>query len=188
MQITYAVRNAFFDRPAVAAAVDRAQRQVLSRAGAFIRTRARSSLRRRKGISEPGRPPSIHSKSKSLKTILFAYDLQSRSVVVGPVLFNAVTSGVTARTTVPALHEFGGDAVILEYRYVPDGSRMTPTGPNEWRRVDLRRKLRTRPGYRLETRKRIARYPARPFMGPALAAERPNIVTLFRDSVKGQVG
>ena len=76
----------FFDREEVNRLVDRQERKALSRFGAFVRTRARSSIRKRKAISPPGSPPSDHG--GALKRLLFfAYDKESRSVVIGPTLF-----------------------------------------------------------------------------------------------------
>lgn len=92
----------FFDAARVLAAVSRAERRVLSKFGAFVRTRARSSIRKRKASSPPGRPPSSHEGSLR-RLLFFAYDSSSRSVVVGPVPFR--------RGEAPALLERGGPAV-----------------------------------------------------------------------------
>lgn len=160
--LTYSVRKVFFDRAAVRNAVDRADRIALSRIGAFVRRRARTSLRRRKKTSSPGQPPSVHASGRdSLKTILFGYEASRHSVVVGPVKLNQASRTSSGRMTIPQLHEFGGTAQIEEER-----SRFTP--PGMWFSRDRRR--RARPGQRFRTRQAI--YPARPFMGPALDAER----------------
>jgi hypothetical protein len=44
-----AAKQGFFDRAKVKNAVDAGTRRVLSRFGAFVRTRARTSIRKRKG-------------------------------------------------------------------------------------------------------------------------------------------
>lgn len=76
----------FFDRPAVIKAVGRCQARAMSRMGAFLRTRARSLLRKRKKSSGPGQPPSDHG--GALKRLLFfAYDPSSKTTVVGPEKF-----------------------------------------------------------------------------------------------------
>jgi hypothetical protein len=85
------------------AAVDNAKRKVLSKAGAFIRTAARTSIRKRKGTAPPGKPPYSHEGSLR-KLILFGYDRASDSVVVGPVGF--------AKSTAPKALEHGGEAVV----------------------------------------------------------------------------
>ena len=177
------MRNAFFDRAKVQAAMDRARLKSLSRGGAFIRTRARSLLRRRKKPSAPGSPPSVHAASgdmASLKTILFAYDRSIDGVVVGPVKLNQVNETSTnVRTTVPGLHERGETASILESRWVPSVGQ-----PYPWRRVDRRRQQRPGTSWgRTESRRRTARYPKRPFIGPALQMERNKIPDLFRNSI-----
>jgi hypothetical protein len=89
----------FFDRAAVEQAVDRGTRRALSKFGAFVRQRARTSIRKRKGISKPGSPPSSHEGSLR-KLILFAYDPAQKSVVIGPTLYK--------RGEAPALLEYGG--------------------------------------------------------------------------------
>ena len=93
-------KGMFFDRPAVQGAVDRATRHVLSRFGAFVRTRSRSSIRRAKGTSRPGRPP--HAHTGLVKKILFGYDPERQSVVIGPMRLNQKTGDA-----LPAL-EYGG--------------------------------------------------------------------------------
>ena len=98
------VKQFFFDRPRVVAAVDRAKRKALSRGGAFIRQSAWTSIRKRKGSAPPGKPP--HSHEGSLRRlILFGYDRSTDSVVVGPVGFT--------RSAAPNVLEFGGKTVIM---------------------------------------------------------------------------
>ena len=93
-------KGMFFDRKAVTSAVDRAERRVLSRFGAFVRRGARSSIRRRKRISEPGQPPSSHT-GLLKRNIFFLYEPQRSSVVIGPVLLGKGTDA-------PRLLEHGG--------------------------------------------------------------------------------
>lgn len=95
-------KGGFFDRAKVANKLALAERRNLSRAGAYVRQRARSSIRRRKRTAEPGQPPSSHE--GSLRLILFAYQDQSHSVIVGPVRLHGSREGAT----VPALLERGG--------------------------------------------------------------------------------
>jgi hypothetical protein len=97
-------KQGFFDREKVKRSVDAGTRRVLSKFGAFVRQRARTSIRRRKGTSPPGSPPYSHV-GLLRKFILFAYDTQRKSVVIGPTL---TKEGSTA----PRLLEYGGDAVI----------------------------------------------------------------------------
>ena len=81
------VKKLFFDRKRVIDAVGRAQRQQLSKAGAFVRRRARSSIRRRKKISAPGSAPSSHT-GLLKRNIFFAYEPKRASVIIGPVRLN----------------------------------------------------------------------------------------------------
>jgi hypothetical protein len=99
-----AAKGGFFDREKVKRSVDAGTRKVLSKFGAFVRQRAKTSIRKRKGTSPPGAPPYSHV-GLLRKFILFAYDAQRRSVVIGPTL---TKEGSQA----PRLLEHGGDAVI----------------------------------------------------------------------------
>ncbi len=95
-----AVKKAFFDKKAVTSAIDKGLKQALSKFGAFVRTRSKSSIRKRKAIAAPGSPPSSHEGSLK-KLIFFSYDAAQKSVVIGPVL---KTGGGEA----PRLLEHGG--------------------------------------------------------------------------------
>jgi hypothetical protein len=169
--VTYQLKDFFFDRPAIERQVERANKRNLSKAGAHIRTRARTSMRRRKAASAPGQPPSTHSTDKvvTLRNILFGFDPWNQSVVVGPVRLNQyyylgpqLVSG-----TIPALHEFGGRLGIREKRV---GNRWVSRG-------------RRKPRAGQPTRVRLATYPARPYMGPAMEAELPKFPDLWANSV-----
>lgn len=99
------------------AAKEKAKKRNLIRAGAIVRRRMRSGLRRRKRISQPGERPSIHgSRSKNLRFILFLYDERTRSVVVGPVKFSGGTDA-------PSVLEKGGTATIRRRRKPKDRRR-----------------------------------------------------------------
>jgi len=79
------MKRGLFDRQAVISAVETAERKALSRFGAFVRRSARSSIRKAKGPSKPGKPP--HSHVGLLKQfILFSYDRSRGSVIIGPAL------------------------------------------------------------------------------------------------------
>jgi len=102
------LKSLFFDRQAVERAVDKAKRQVLSRAGALVRTAARTSIRPRRGTSAPGQPPYSHV-GLLRRLILFGYDRQSDSVVIGPVRLHKPGSA-------PHVLEFGGTTIMEEWR------------------------------------------------------------------------
>jgi len=95
-------KSMFFDRKAVVGAVDRATRKVLSKFGAFVRTTARHSIRKRKGASPPGRPPHGHV-GLLKRLIFFGYDTTRKSVVIGP-------TPLRASVEAPPLLEYGGRA------------------------------------------------------------------------------
>ena len=98
-----AMKSGFFDRERVMRSMDAATRRVFTRFGGRVRTRARRSIRKRKGISPPGQPP--HSHVGLLRDfIFFAYDPWQRSVVIGPVLLRLSSK-------VPSLLEYGGVVV-----------------------------------------------------------------------------
>lgn len=131
-------KGLFFDRAAVTSAADRAQRRVLSRFGAFVRRGARSSIRKRKRVSQPGSPPSSHT-GLLKNNIFFVYEPLRSSVIIGPILLSG------KGTDAPALLEHGGHAVgrrrkkrvRLTYRprpfMGPAFERETPKLPAMWR-------------------------------------------------------
>lgn len=100
-------KRLFFDRAAVTSAAERGTRRALSKFGAFVRQTARTSIRKRKSISEPGQPPSSHT-GLLKRNIFFVFSPQTRSVVIGPILLNK-------RTDAPRLLEHG-DSVIRRRR------------------------------------------------------------------------
>lgn len=166
------IRASFFDSKAVLAALDKKERQALSKFGAFVRTRARSSIRRRKKSSLPGQPPSSHT--GVLKRFLyFAYDTNSKSVVVGPVPTNqlAFTGPAFFRVKkglIPEILEYGGIESIFEVK---------PRGWGFWKRADFRSRRRIAES---EQRWRTIGIKSRPYMQPALAAELPKFAGLFK--------
>jgi hypothetical protein len=204
--ISFRMHDFFFDRRFVADRMRRANRQALSKAGAFIRTRARTSLRRRKKSSPPGRPPSVHSTDgvATLKNILFAYEPHGQSLVVGPVALNQVNqSWIDMRSrTVPQVLEFGDVLTVHEWRFAEPENKQKWAGwdkytssakfSSEWRRRDRRwrnvarrRRRHTLSDLGVQTRSRRAIYRPRPFMGPALEAEKDHIPDAWVGSLGG---
>jgi hypothetical protein len=124
-----AAKNFFFDRERVARAVDKATRKHLNWFGGYARKVARSSLKAKKGISSPGSPPFVHAnyrrthkvtkgkrvelpkpqKRYSFKdSVLYSFEPEAKTVVIGPVLFN----GAKTSPTVPELLEKGGTTTV----------------------------------------------------------------------------
>lgn len=117
--VSMGMKDFFFDRQEVKGRMTKANRKAISKAGAFIRRRARSSLRRRKKSSEPGRPPNVHTdRVATPKNILVAYEPQSESLVVGAVKLDRQTllGPQQGNATVPQVHDFGATVRIREVK------------------------------------------------------------------------
>ncbi|MCZ2341691.1 MAG: hypothetical protein LC104_07830 [Bacteroidales bacterium] len=82
----------------------KATRKVLSKFGAYVRQRAKTSIRKRKGISPPGSPPYSHV-GLLKKFLFFAYDAERQSVVIGP-------TRIREASEAPKLLEHGGDTTL----------------------------------------------------------------------------
>jgi len=87
MPAGFQVKSLFFDRRPIIESLGRATAAALSKAGAFVRTRGRSKLRKRRASAAANQPPSSHVGSLKNKTF-FSFDPSTRSVVVGPEKFN----------------------------------------------------------------------------------------------------
>lgn len=169
MAFGFEITSMFFDRPAVVDMVDKKERRVLSQFGAFVRRTARRSITKtKKKVSAPGSPPKCHSPEPNLRTIFFAYDQRTHSVVVGPVYLNQSRSLRTyASNTIPNVLEQGGVIKINEKRV---GRRWVTMG-----------RRNPRPGQ--PTRTRPVRIAPRPFMRPALEAEVDGFPDLWASTV-----
>lgn len=91
----------FFDKPGVINKIKAGARGALSKAGAYIRQRAKTSIRKRKRPASPGSPPSSHT-GRLRDAILFGYDERTDSVVVGPTKYK------NSNPTGAELLEYGG--------------------------------------------------------------------------------
>lgn len=163
--VTAQIQQSFFDRQKVIAQIGRKKARALGRAGAFVRRRARSSLRRapkkrRAPGAGAGKPPRVRSSSETatLKNIQFGLRDDNEAVLIGPLKTNQKNQ-LAGSLTVPQLLEFGGAAGIREFRW---------TGSDVWLPGAPRRGRNTA---EYESRIRRADYPAYPFMGPALDRE-----------------
>ena len=163
--VDYTLKDWFFDRQEIQNRVDKGTARALSRIGAFIRTRARTDvLRRRKATSRDGQPPSVHSTDSkaSLKNILFGLNPDRQSVVIGPVKLQGAStrgnSAIIGTYNVPEILEYGGSGRILE--------AVDPITGRPLRYIPKR--LRGKVKYRT----RNVRIKARPFMSVALERER----------------
>lgn len=154
------------DTAAVTRHVDRAARPVMMRAGAFVRRRAQSRLRRRKKPSAAGQAPSVHATDSraTLKNIRFDYDAEAKELIVGFVLLDTGNEVADPSGTLPETLEFGGTVSLLEEE----------RRPGRWRRVNPRRPARDLP-----RRHRTVTYAARPVMGPALDDEKDQFAEMW---------
>jgi hypothetical protein len=106
---TAQVKKLFFDRQKIIDAMDRSTRAALSKAGAFVRQRARTSMKRSKKTAEAGKPPRAHA-GQIRDLLFFGYDAARRSVVVGPTAFEG--SEDDRGMGGAAVQEFGGKVII----------------------------------------------------------------------------
>lgn len=101
------VKKMFFDREAVFKYLIARQRKVFNKFGGFVRTIAKRSMRYGDRISSPGNPPTARKGKAFLRKFLYyAYDIKTKSVVIGPARLNSVIG-----FTPPAL-EYGGENII----------------------------------------------------------------------------
>ncbi len=192
------LREMFFDRQAVIEAVGQANARVLSKAGAFIQRRAKSSIRKRKRVSDPGQPPSSHVGTLR-NLIYFSFDPPTRSVVVGPTPLGS--TGI-----VPPVLEYGGQAPRRRnprrrQRELGGAGEIRTDGPAS-RTTKKNRDGKLVTYARLQTTDQVDRanrlneelygpefvggnrIEARPYMGPALQKEMPSLPALWAGSVR----
>lgn len=81
--------KAVFDIAAVMRRKARAQRRVMFKTAAGIRTRARRKIRKRKRSSNAGEAPSGHGSQPYRNAIMFAVERGGQSSVIGPTLRNS---------------------------------------------------------------------------------------------------
>lgn len=103
--IKFIPKELFFDAQKVMRATDAGTRIALSKIGAFVRTRMKSRMRRRKRSARAGESPSVHA-GQLRDLIYFGYDPIGKSVDIGPVVFK--------KGEAPRLNEFGGQAQRTE--------------------------------------------------------------------------
>lgn len=101
--IDFRIKEMFLDRDQVINAVSKARRAALAKFGAFVRRTAQRSIRRGRGSSPPGQPPTSHAGTLR-RLIFFGYDQAAESVVVGPVQFGEGTA--------PSALEYGGESMV----------------------------------------------------------------------------
>lgn len=176
-----AAKGGFFDRAAVQLAMDRRAAVVLSGLGAFVRQRARSSIRapgKRKQASKPGKPPKNQT-GLLRDNILFWYDHGNQGVTIGPIMLNRPSPRWVMGTNkpTPAVLEHGGTLRVHE---VQVGGRWWKVPPNDpWlSRGKMRFAMR---------RERNLTIAPRPYMHPALEKTLGNpreMMKLWRNAIR----
>ena len=167
--------------------VEQASFRSLGHAGGAIRLTARRSIRRRKKPSRPGSPP--HTQTGRLKqSIRYEANKSLPDVVIGPV--NEIAGRLWH------LHEHGGIARkrkrLKRHRFrAGEFGPVRVKQPGKFARARLQTAAQANRATRLieqENQRRGAirppRYPKRPFMRPALDANRSRLPKFWRDSVK----
>lgn len=184
------VTGAFFDSAKVKASLDAGTRKALSKCGAFVRTKSKTSLRYRKKASAPGQPPSVHragsftrenkktgvrrATSPLKELIYFAWDSRTKSVTVGPIPF--------ARTGTPARLEHGGAARVVKLDPLPATTRRAGKAQAaNYRRLVQEGRIAVPPRGR-----KVLSIPfaARPFMHPAMVSQVGKFPEAFRGVVR----
>lgn len=169
----------------------------LGRASAYIRGIARRSIstRKSKKPSQPGKPP--RSPTGRLKNaIFFDVDKTKTEAVIGPTLSVVGRIGQT--------HEFGGEEPPKERRRRKGQFRLEAGGHGPIRVArqkiegvaklvsaaqvrrsrELAASLELPPSVTGEPSTKPRKYPARPFMGPALTRSRDRLPTFWKNTLK----
>lgn len=160
-------------------AVKLGSNKALQRAGAYVRSVVRNSIKKRKNpdvSSEPGNPPHTHGSHGYKDTIVFAVD--GNTAVIGPI-------AKAGREPLGQIHEFGGTRTIKgrrrEYAVGKSGPiRVSVNGKPVFaklktdRQVSLARTL-DKKLYPDADASKTRRYPARPHMAPALEKSLPRL-------------
>lgn len=108
--VSIKVTKSFFDKKPVIDAIGKTKAAALAKMGAFVRRSAKSSIRRRKRASEPGKPPSSHV-GLLRDFIFFSFEKSSAGAVVGP--YKLDRSGTSPdQGTVPGALERGGTVIV----------------------------------------------------------------------------
>lgn len=172
---------------AVQRAVDKSAPDTLSRAGAYLRAIARNSIKRRKNpnkSSAPGTPPHHHSSFKN--TIQWALSPDKRTVYIGPAI---VRGGME---NAGRLHEFGGVRNLPKQFKGYKKGQIAPIAENadgSLRRIRLRTERQIARANRLAHQHYpwlnggVRRYPARPYMRPALLAGLPKLSNFWINAI-----
>lgn len=169
-------------------AIKRSAPSTLKQAGAYIRAIARNSIKKRRNpdvSSAPGTPPYHHSSFKN--TIRWAVNQQEQAVYIGPSLIRG------GMENAGRLHEFGG---VRRNAPKKKEYRIGGTGPIQGTNRKNAVYVKLRSALQVARAEQIAenlypwlkggikRYPARPFMRPALMAGLPRLSKFWNNAIK----
>lgn len=186
-----ASKNQFFDRPAIIEALGAKRAKALSRIGAYVRKVAMQSMRRQKKPTPKGKPPAFHdSATISLRSIQFGWGIKQESLLIGSIKSQSSKSPIP----IPRLHEKGGTGPVHERRLIPQGQetikllkrrKKLASQFNTWvhggsKVIPLPKELQ----YRVDHRVRMARFPKRPYMRPAMLKARRKMPQMFKGIMK----
>lgn len=186
-QVNMRVQKFGFDAGRVRRAVNNARNPVLARQGAYTRGAARRLIRRRKNpatSSPAGTPPFTHTGALK-RSILFS--VGESSVVIGPTYSGIGRIGAT--------HEWGGTESTRKglRRRSEWNIHLGGFGPftvRSGRTILIRlktsrmvRKSRDDAARLAANASKTRKYPARPFMAPALEQVRPKLAEFWRGAV-----
>ena len=175
------MKGGFFDRNELTNPIDRAIKSALSKFGAFTRQVARGSIRKGKKPSRPGTPPRGHGAQLLKNFILFSYDQDAKSVIIGPAKLNT-------HAPTPALMEYGGNFSRTRRRVqvqiggtVKGVKKSRQRGGAKFIWVDVGSRLDDGAG---PLRTEQLHYPERPYMRPAFIKARKDLEKFWAKSVK----
>lgn len=158
-----AFKAGFFDRDVVLKALGRARAKILKEQGRLVRKRAQASLKYKDGVSAPGRPPHAHKSGVRKRRSRSTGKARVRRVsYLREFLYFAYDATTQSTVVGPARLDGTVDPAALPALEYGGTSRVV--------------------GF--DGRRRRARIAARPFMGPALAAEAPQFPAMWRDSIR----
>lgn len=170
------VKRMFFDRAAVAGAVDKASMRVLSKFGAFVRTTARQSIR-------PARQTPISELTEEqLASYRRAVAIARRTGKPKPRRpMQSSKPGQPPRSHLGLLKRF----IFFAYDQSTNGVVIGPARLNGVDGGPRALEALEEGGQSKNGRGKTITVAARPFMGPALAKEQPKLPALWANSVKG---
>jgi len=153
-----------FKADAIARQLWKMNQYALNRAGAFVRTTMKHSIRpggKKNASSLPGQPPRGHGRQLLRNFVLFDFEELRVDVIIGPKKLNMVDYDLKMKPvkgTIPQILEYGGDYL----------QKQVQLHSGLWVRLDKRKskKYAGRP-----TRFAIKHMEPRPYARPALAKE-----------------